>query len=293
MHMLPKRVADLGGKKWGLVVFYGEYLKPEKEEQVLQSTTEFLEFVRKQDKSAQENGIWIVIGYPEAHSEPEKNLLEDIKALCRREGIPLFVARGSLLPDGWVRYGENLSTVTPILRQHLPGFRLAKIEDMTDELRDVLRHEANVDLEPRFAIQADYNGDGADDLGLLVVNDKSKEVRIYYALRKRDEYRLVLLLTDKLPAGWKGNLVRVPMFFKPSGDYGMGMRRYSTILPEMTEDPTPAMEKEWERRVAAYQAVPAIEVWTGAIRQDAPYLNWCSQTWYYQTNKLLTFDACD
>lgn len=102
--MLPKRVADLGAKKWGLVVSYAEYLKPEKVQPVLQSTTEFLAFVRKQDRPVQEHGVWIVTTHPDAYSEPEKKLLEDIKALSRRERIPLFIARGSQLPNGWQRY---------------------------------------------------------------------------------------------------------------------------------------------------------------------------------------------
>jgi hypothetical protein len=104
MHMLPKRVADLGGKKWGLVVSFAEYLKAEIAEPVLQSTTEFLSYVRKQERSVQENGVWIVTTHPDAYSEPEKKILEDIKALSRRESIPLFVARGSQLPNGWQRY---------------------------------------------------------------------------------------------------------------------------------------------------------------------------------------------
>jgi hypothetical protein len=104
VHMLPKQVADLGGQKWGFVVSYAEYLKPEESQPVLQSTSEFLTFVRKQDKLVQENGVWIVTTHPDAYSEPEKLFLNDIKALCRRESIPLFVVRGSQLPNGWQRY---------------------------------------------------------------------------------------------------------------------------------------------------------------------------------------------
>ena len=104
IHMLPKQVAELGAKKWGFVVSYAEYLKPEQEQPVLQSVTEVLAFVRKQEKFVQENGIWIVTTHPNAYSEPEKKLLEDIKALCRREAIPLFIVRGSQLPNGWQRY---------------------------------------------------------------------------------------------------------------------------------------------------------------------------------------------
>ena len=106
MHMLPKRVADLGGKKWGLVVTYADYLKPEPEEPVLQSANEVLVFVRKQTPEIQENGVWIVTTHPDAYSSPEKQVLEDIKALCRKEHIPLFVVRGSELPNGWKRYDD-------------------------------------------------------------------------------------------------------------------------------------------------------------------------------------------
>ena len=106
MHLLPKRVADLGGNKWGLSVDYAAYLKPESGQPVLQSTQEFLAFVRKQDKSVQENGVWIVTTDPDAYSEIETKLLEDIKGVSKREKIPLFVCRGSELPNGWKRYDE-------------------------------------------------------------------------------------------------------------------------------------------------------------------------------------------
>jgi len=105
MHMLPKRVAALDTKmKWGFTVSHTAYLKPEAEKQTLQTTNEFLTYVRKQDEKVQENGVWIVITNPSAYSQEELTLLEDIKALCKREKITLFVARGSQLPNGWVRY---------------------------------------------------------------------------------------------------------------------------------------------------------------------------------------------
>lgn len=105
MHMLPMRVASLDTKqKWGFMVSHTGYLKPETEKQILQTTNEFLTYVRKQDTKVQENGVWIVITNPAAYSKEELALLEDIKALCSRERIALFVARGSQLPNGWVRY---------------------------------------------------------------------------------------------------------------------------------------------------------------------------------------------
>ena len=105
MHMIPMRVASLDTKqKWGFMVSHTGYLKPETEKQILQTTNEFLTYVRKQDGKVQENGVWIVITNPAAYSKEELALLEDIKALCIRERIAFFVARGSQLPNGWVRY---------------------------------------------------------------------------------------------------------------------------------------------------------------------------------------------
>jgi hypothetical protein len=49
------------------------------------------------------NGIWIVTTHPDAYSEEEKGLLEEVKAICRKENIPLFLCRASQLPNGWIR----------------------------------------------------------------------------------------------------------------------------------------------------------------------------------------------
>lgn len=107
MHMLPKRVADLSGGRWGFSVDYANYLKPEPEPPILQTSREFLSYLRKQDTLVQENGVWIVMSNPDAYSDAEKTLLEDIKALCRKEKIPLFVCRASELPNGWKRYDQR------------------------------------------------------------------------------------------------------------------------------------------------------------------------------------------
>jgi hypothetical protein len=106
MHMLPKRVADLGGDKWGLQVTYASYLKPEPTRPVIQSTEEFVAYVHKQDSSVQQNCVWIVTTHPDAYSDEEKALLEDIKASSKKENIILFVCRASELPNGWKRYGK-------------------------------------------------------------------------------------------------------------------------------------------------------------------------------------------
>jgi hypothetical protein len=104
VHMLPKRVADLGGRPWGFTVDYSPHLKTEPYPVTLQTVAETLSFVRKQDAEVQENGLWIVTTSPDAYSADEKRLLEEIKSTCRREKIPLFICRASQLPDGWSRF---------------------------------------------------------------------------------------------------------------------------------------------------------------------------------------------
>ena len=106
LHMLPKRVADLGPYQWGLVVSHAGDWKPPQQPPVFQTTQDFLLFVRAQNQQVQENGVWIVVTDPDAYSDAEKTFLEDIKALCRKEKIPLFISRAIDLPNGWKRYDE-------------------------------------------------------------------------------------------------------------------------------------------------------------------------------------------
>ena len=106
LHMLPKRVADISGKKWGLTVDYAKHLQPESEQLVLQTKDELIAFVRKQDKDVHGNGVWIVTTDPDAYSDAEKTLLEDIKLAAQQQHIPLFICRASELPSGWKRYDQ-------------------------------------------------------------------------------------------------------------------------------------------------------------------------------------------
>ncbi len=106
MHMLPKQVADLGGKRWGFTVDFSPLLQPEAAQPVLQATNEVLAFVRKQTNDVRENGVWIVTTHPDAYSGAEKQLLEDIKLLCQKEEIPIFIARASELLNKWKGYDQ-------------------------------------------------------------------------------------------------------------------------------------------------------------------------------------------
>ncbi len=51
-----------------------------------------LSYVREQDPGVQSNGIWIVTMHPDAYSSDERSLLEEVKATCRDENIPLSFA---------------------------------------------------------------------------------------------------------------------------------------------------------------------------------------------------------
>ena len=103
VHMLPKRVADLGGDPWGFrVSMVGT--KRVGSPPTIQSVAALLAFYREQEPSVQENGVWIVVTDPDAYSQAEKDLLESVKSACRKNRFPLFICRAIRLPDGWVRY---------------------------------------------------------------------------------------------------------------------------------------------------------------------------------------------
>jgi len=104
--MLPKGVADIAGRPWGFTVDYSPNLKTESASVTLQTVAQVLSFVRRQDASVQENGLWIVTTHPDAYSAGEKELLEGVKSMCRRERIPLFICRASQLPNGWSRFDQ-------------------------------------------------------------------------------------------------------------------------------------------------------------------------------------------
>ena len=107
LHMLPKRVALIMGKPWGLTVDPSPKLLSESQQPTIQTTAELLSYVRKQNTAVQENGVWIVTTNPDAYSDAEKALLEEVKSMCRREKIPLFVCRGSeIAANGWVRFDK-------------------------------------------------------------------------------------------------------------------------------------------------------------------------------------------
>ncbi len=106
VHMLPKSVADrdpTGTFKWGFMVTEPQDQRSPAERPVYQKAEELLVFLKSRPTSVQQNGIWVVVTNPDAYAPEEKQLLDQLKALCLKEKVPLFLCRGSELPNGWKR----------------------------------------------------------------------------------------------------------------------------------------------------------------------------------------------
>ncbi len=106
VHMLPRRVAEMGGRPWGFTLDQSPILKAASPHPAFQTPEDLLSFIRQQDARVQQNGLWIVTTNPDAYSEAEKTLLKNVEWMCRQEGIPLFICRASELPDGWKRFDQ-------------------------------------------------------------------------------------------------------------------------------------------------------------------------------------------
>ncbi|MBT3045308.1 MAG: hypothetical protein AB2659_14670 [Candidatus Thiodiazotropha sp.] len=104
VHALPKRVAKISGSPWGFQVSYAPYLKAEPGQPYLQTLEDVLTYVKKQDKSVIENGLWVVTTNPSSYSEEEIELQNLIKSELPKHNIPLFWVRGTELSNGFTRY---------------------------------------------------------------------------------------------------------------------------------------------------------------------------------------------
>lgn len=103
-YALPKRVADISGKPWGLEISYAPYLKPEPGIPFLQSIQDVVKFIKKQDSSVIENGFWVVTTNPDAYSKAETAFYDQLKIELSKKNIPLFWSRASDLKNGFKRY---------------------------------------------------------------------------------------------------------------------------------------------------------------------------------------------
>ncbi len=196
---------------------------------------------------------------------------------------------------------ETDALATRILLEQVPGFRLATRSDFIAEARE----NRYMTSATQAVLTADFNLDGRDDLAIVAISETLPEYRIYYALSRPDGYRLDLLLTREIEAASPDGIIRNAMFLKDIGDRGIANRSYATIAGNpLAVDNISSQEfgRERDARTREYQAVPAIEVWTGPALMDAVDdrnvpdggIMFCSTTWYYAQNlELRTFGACD
>lgn len=100
VHLLPEQVAQLMGRTGGFQV----------DRQVTAETPKFFagaeqlfDYMRTLPATVRANGVWVVITNPSAYAASELDVLVTLGELCKKEDIPLFVARASELPNGWRR----------------------------------------------------------------------------------------------------------------------------------------------------------------------------------------------
>lgn len=106
VHVMPKRVAELDKTKqvkWGFMISQSYKLQPPLERPIFTKPEELIKYFRTLPKKVQENGIWVVTTHPDAYSEEENVSMRRLKEMCVKDGIPLFICRGSELPNGWKR----------------------------------------------------------------------------------------------------------------------------------------------------------------------------------------------
>jgi hypothetical protein len=100
VHMLPERVAAIGGGHGGFSV-----TNPVTKERgtIFSEPQKLIAYFEHLSPLVQQNGIWIVTTHPTAYSESENQNLQSLIAICAKKSIPVFTCRGSALPGGWSR----------------------------------------------------------------------------------------------------------------------------------------------------------------------------------------------
>lgn len=106
-HFFPKRAAEADKSKsikWGFMVSTARNTSvAPKDRPVFQSVSGLMGYFKGLDGETRANGIWVVTTNPAAYSSEELGMLEELKRECKAQRIPLFIARGSELPNGWQR----------------------------------------------------------------------------------------------------------------------------------------------------------------------------------------------
>lgn len=107
-HWVPKRVASLGKDERVQSGFLASYRSKDGIVRKYCATpTDLLLYFKSFPPSFQNNGIWVIMTHPDAYSPEESKMKEELIKLCQKDKIPLFICRGSELPDGWQKYSPT------------------------------------------------------------------------------------------------------------------------------------------------------------------------------------------
>jgi hypothetical protein len=119
MRVQSSNEAKSDRAKWGFVISLPGDNRAPIDKPVSQSAKALVGALRQQPVAVQQNGIWLFVTNPAAYSAAEKSIVEDLKRLCKKEKIPLFICRGAELPNGWRRFSSRASCL-PYVRSNQP-----------------------------------------------------------------------------------------------------------------------------------------------------------------------------
>ncbi len=104
-HWTPERVAFLGEEvQAGFITTFDNEQNINVYGKHCATATDLISYFKSFPASIQNNGIWLVVTHPDAYSPEEHKMKEDLIKACQQYNIPLFICRGSELPDGWKQY---------------------------------------------------------------------------------------------------------------------------------------------------------------------------------------------
>jgi len=104
-HWVPTRVAALANDKKVQAGFLASYWsKGQIIRMYCHTPKDLIVYFETFPLSFQSNGIWIVMTNPDAYSPEELKMKDELIKLCHENRIPLFICRGSELPNGWQKY---------------------------------------------------------------------------------------------------------------------------------------------------------------------------------------------
>jgi len=100
VHMLPNRVAEIGGHHGGFAITDPSTRRPGA---TYAQPKDLLDYFLRLPGTIQQNGIWIVTTNPSSYSETEQAKVKTLATLCAEQNVPLYTCRASELPKGWKR----------------------------------------------------------------------------------------------------------------------------------------------------------------------------------------------